>query len=211
MSRRYGMLDHAWGDAMSVAHAGFAGVLAAVLERYARLLRKYPERFDFDALVVYAVSGVGAASTIPVLLAHGARADAIDPKHGLPVLVDAIEIRVQGALALTKALLQGGADPNGPPPGSHLVRALTKGSDDIVRLVLEHGADPNRVVEGRHPLQWAFHLNRRALVPLLIAHGASPEYAALVDPTFNPAALEHVPIKPPASLRARHSQGGPRP
>lgn len=196
-----------------LARNGDAKGLEALFAEHPGLLRRHNHPvLHPDGMVVAAVEGIGGGATLPVLFRYGARADTINPKHGMPVLADAVMMQVQGSLAKVEALLKGGADPNGgPPPGTHLVYAIQAGSNLIVQHLLDAGADPNRPGNGHPPLAWAQIVNRPALVPRLLAAGASPEYAALVDPAFDPDTLAFCSAAPPASLRARHYQGGLRP
>ncbi len=107
-----------------------------------------------------------------LLLAHGARytiflaalrgddrfvRDALASDRSLANFEDTCHHRVlsaavrRGDLAMTRRLLEHGADPNlpeqGAPGGLSLWIAVNDGRSDIVRLLLNHGADPNADVD----------------------------------------------------------------
>jgi ankyrin repeat protein len=100
-------------------------------------------------------------------------------------------------VAMTRQLLEHGADPNlpeeGAPRGLSLWIAVNDGRREIVRLLLERGADPNADVDSSGspmsqserkdavddeyrstPLGVAARFGQRGMVELLLAHGAAP-------------------------------------
>ena len=81
--------------------------------------------------------------------------------------------------ALTRVLLENGADPNlpeeGAPRGLSLWIAVNDRQHEIVRMLLAHGADPNGSVESSGtPMTQAAAKKDAELVELLRAHGGHP-------------------------------------
>jgi ankyrin repeat protein len=79
-------------------------------------------------------------------------------------------------VAMTRLLLEHGADPNGSeegaPRGLSLWIAVNDGEREIVRLLLAHGADPNAEVDSSGtPMGQAEGKQDSAIIELLHAHG----------------------------------------
>ena len=114
----------------------------------------------FDTLVV-----------VRDLLARGADPNAYYPNEYGPMsaLYGAAGVRYDPAM--TRALLEAGADPNGEPWfGDALYHATEAPSPDCVRILLEHGARPN----GTNALAHALDDERYEHVRLLFEAGADP-------------------------------------
>lgn len=79
-----------------------------------------------------------------------------------------------GDLAMTKLLLDAGADPNGSGRvGTPLSTASVMGYTEVARLLLEHEADPNHPADARRPvLASAVYAKKPELCTLLIEAGA---------------------------------------
>ena len=141
---------------------------------------------------------LGARATIAeLLLSHGAaytifiaalRGDdgfvraALARDRSLANFEDSCHHRVLSAavrrrdLAMTRLLLEHGADPNGAeegaPRGASLWIAVNDGEREIVRLLLAHGADPNAEVDSSGtPMGQARVKRDDAIIELLHAHG----------------------------------------
>ena len=79
--------------------------------------------------------------------------------------------------ALTRALLEGGADPNGEPErGDALYHACEAPDPACVRVLLEHGTEPN----GTNALAHALDYDHLEHVTLLLDAGADPNEGALL-------------------------------
>jgi ankyrin repeat protein len=137
------------------------------------------------------------------LLSHGVDPDA--PNHrGRTALAHLFDTGSGFSPAIVEALLAAGANPNGTAAGApFLVRAVQYSRHEVVVALLDAGADPNAAFQGTVPLAMAIKDNRLGLVPPLLAAGASPEHAALVDPGFDPGALE----RPASGLNAPRAMG----
>ena len=78
---------------------------------------------------------------------------------------------------LTRALLEGGADPNGEPTfGDALYHSCEAEDPACTRVLLEHGAEPN----GTNALAHALDYDHLEQVRLLLDAGADPNEGALV-------------------------------
>jgi ankyrin repeat protein len=121
--------------------AGSRAVVAALLERRARHSPRIAACDNQTPLHMAAARG--SAGVVRMLLAAGAHADAADVL-GLRPLHMACGRAGRAGARVVRALLDGGADPNGGadsiPP---LLRAAQLGADEVVELLLQANADPN--------------------------------------------------------------------
>jgi ankyrin repeat protein len=109
---------------------------------------------------------------IQMLLAHGAKRDAVD-NDGLTAMAIAAQ---NGKIKAANALIAAGADVNAPVgKGGYtpLMLVSLSGSTELARTLLEHGAKVNAVNPGGvTPLMIAAAGNRAGLAGLLIKSGA---------------------------------------
>jgi ankyrin repeat protein len=136
-----------------------------------------------------------------LLLSHGARytifiaalrgdgpyvRDALARDRSLANFEDTCHHRVlsaavrRGDVAMTRMLLDHGADPNlpeeGAPRGLSLWIAVNDRQREIVELLLAHGADPNAEVDSSGtPMSQASHVRAPELAELLRRHGGRQE------------------------------------
>jgi ankyrin repeat protein len=90
-------------------------------------------------------------------------------------------------------LMAAGADPDDPGGDTTpLLEAVKLGDRVVMRKLLLYGADANGCACGATPLRLAVSRGDRLAVRMLLQHRASPEYATLVDPTFDPARFAHL-------------------
>jgi cytohesin len=111
------------------------------------------------------------------LLGDGADPNA-DGGGGLVPLMTAWQVPGDAGVAIARALLAAGADPNRrDQQGLNVLSVIVShGRRDIATLLLAAGADPNaRDSQGRTPLWWA--VSDAALTELLIASGAEVNVA----------------------------------
>jgi ankyrin repeat protein len=116
----------------------------------------------------------GDVADIATHIANGANPNAIyEAEPGKYVSTLTLTASAGPALAV-RALLAGGAVPDGDPRGgSPLEAAINKGREDVVAVLLEFGADPNRKNEkGDTPLHMAAHLEHQVIYRQLVACGA---------------------------------------
>jgi ankyrin repeat protein len=142
-----------------------------------------------------------------LLLSHGARhtifiaalrgdgqfvRDALARDRSLANFEDSCHHRVLSAavrrqdLAMTRLLLEHGADPNlpeqGAPRGLSLWIAVNDQQHEIVRLLLEYGADPNADVDSCGTPMFQARFKRNAeLAELLRAHGGREQQSSERD------------------------------
>ncbi len=74
-------------------------------------------------------------------------------------------------------LLTGGADPyyGGKDGTSPIVKAIEKSSVATLPVLAIHNVDLNKVTEGKTPIEWAMHFNRRDWVNGLLEEGVKSE------------------------------------
>jgi hypothetical protein len=207
-------MSHAdvFAAARSMARHGSAESLDALLTEYPDFLRVDPRHPPPPSLCPDLVLADAVAlharchETVAALLRHGGNPNAHTP-NGQPVLQVALLKHEGDDLALVELLLDGGADPNWDTRGgmrlTALITAIQKSRYEIVRRLLMAGADPNTPCFDAAPLAHALMAARPTLVPLLRKHGASPEYAALIDPKFDLAAIEQACHRPQESAAPR--------
>ncbi|HEX6999369.1 MAG TPA: ankyrin repeat domain-containing protein [Gammaproteobacteria bacterium] len=115
------------------------------------------------------------------LLAHGARADAINI-YGSSPLAEAAKI---GHAGLAEMLLDAGADVESPNQDGQtaLMLAARAGSVEVARLLVARGTDVNarETWRGQTALMWAADAKAPEVVRLLIEHGADVEARALAN------------------------------
>jgi ankyrin repeat protein len=137
----------------------------------------------------------GQATTVDLLLAHGA-----DANHGGRVMSAVVTIaqgfnRANGAdgeVTVPSRLSPRGDEVANVPP---LIGAVWGQNGDIALVLLDAGADPNLVSdEAFSPIMAAALLGDRPMVELLLAHGASP----------TPTVREGVPTPAEAARDAGH-------
>ncbi|KAM0425806.1 hypothetical protein ACHAPT_009057 [Fusarium lateritium] len=147
----------------------------------------------------------GKVEIVNALLEHGADDDSArlagtGADVDQPPLILSAE---RGNMAITKALLDSGADVNvqGRKPynqssvpdkyASPLSAAITNKHRDVVVLLLEHGADANQVVgESRTPLFLAADRQDQFIVRFLLKYGADVNYQVWCGTALT-AAAEH--------------------
>lgn len=154
------------GAGQNALHAAAgAGRLAAVrllLERGAN-----PDTAGYAGTPLTFALRRGHSAVVAALRAAGARYD----------LADAASV---GDADRVRALLEDGADPNAPQPGTGalpLLLSAKQGATDVARLLLDHGADPNATHNGYTALLMALTYWRKPIVFLLIERAADVNVA----------------------------------
>lgn len=211
-------LTHAdvFASACSLVRHGHAEGLHALLVAHPDFLCVDPRcppppALHPDLVLADAVNSPNAChTTVAVLLRHGADPNGRN-RLGHPIFDDALKKHGGDDLKLVEMLLAAGADPNwnsgDGTARTPLVTAITASRHEIVRRLLDAGADPNALSGGLPPLWYANLASRPAVVALLVAVGASPEYAAMLIPDLDLADIDRA-CRKPAAARA---SGGPRP
>jgi ankyrin repeat protein len=111
------------------------------------------------------------------LIAGGASPNAVFANDFGPVSALFGAVGERRDLALTRLLLEHGADPNGEPTfGDALYHSVESPDPALTRTLLEAGARP----QGSHALAHALDYERPEHVRLLLAHGARPDDGDLV-------------------------------
>jgi ankyrin repeat protein len=132
-----------------------------------------------DALVT-AVETCDVATVRRLLRGGRVDVNGVD-RVGLTPIYYALQARGPAAMAVLDALIEAGADVNGPPGASPpLVTIASFGRPDLVERLLRAGANPNgRTTTHWTALHYAAMCNDAATARLLLAAGADP--AALDD------------------------------
>jgi hypothetical protein len=129
---------------------------------------------DETTLLTFAIQE--RPDAVAALLALGARPDVHAPGTTSP-----LERALDAMDPAFTALLEGGADPNGPAdaPRPPIFQAIRDGTPDRLAALLAHGADVRRLDDaGRTTLMAAAQARRWAIALDLLARGVDPEHRA---------------------------------
>jgi ankyrin repeat protein len=126
--------------------------------------------------LLYSAASASQLKSVELLLARGARADAVMPGGWTALHAAVVSDRADIALLLLNA----GASPNvfGSGGMAPLHLAAASGATNSAELLLARGAAVNALppepdeYRGNAPLHWAAHLGKLDMFKLLLAHGA---------------------------------------